>query len=96
MAKVKSFISSLFSTETLGPPRGPAKVQWNKNSLELSWYRPFGAVSSNDLEYLVEIEQNGYWTTFGVCAESKVNYGTDTFRIDTTGIYQVSLIGSIL
>ena len=69
MAKVKFFISSFFA-ETPGPARGPALVQWNKTSLELCWRPPKS--KSNDLEYLVEIEQNGYWSTLGVTQEPQI------------------------
>ena len=71
MAKVKFFISSFFASETLGPPRGPALVQWNKTSLELCW-RPPKQVPNNEFEYLVEILQNDHWTTLGITKEPQI------------------------
>ena len=71
MAKVTFFISSFFASETLGPPRGPALVQWNKTSLELCW-RPPKQMPNNDFEYLVEILQNDHWTTLGITKEPQI------------------------
>jgi len=59
--------------DTLGPPRGPAIVKWVKNYLELSWQPPSEVTITNDLQYIIEVEQNhGNWSTLGVSHEPRL------------------------
>ena len=67
------FYISSCSIDTLGPPRGPAIVKWVKNSLELSWQPPSEVTITNDLQYIIEVEQNyGNWSTLGVSHEPRL------------------------
>ena len=67
------YISSCF-IDTLGPPRGPAIVKWVKNALELSWKPPLEVMNTNDLQYIIKVEQfNGNWSTLGVTREPKMS-----------------------
>ena len=67
------YISSSF-IDTLESPRGPAIVKWVKNSLELSWQPPPEVMSTNDLQYIIDIEQDhGNWSTFGVTREPRMS-----------------------
>ena len=64
-------ITSFFS-DTLGPPQGPVSVHWVKNKLELSWLPPKDIKNTSDLEYIVDLEQNGQWITMGLSKEPKI------------------------
>ena len=73
MPLTRFFCYSFGSIENLGPPRGPAQVTWVKNTPELSWLPPRDVRISNDFQYVVEVEQNGHWTTIGVTKEEKIS-----------------------
>jgi hypothetical protein len=71
MATKFFYISSL-TIDNLSPPRDPAKVQWVRNDLELSWQPPQESVNTNDLEYIVEVEQNQGWSTLGITSVPRI------------------------
>ena len=67
------YISSSF-LDTLESPRGPAIVKWLKNSLELSWQPPSDIMITNDLQYIIDVEQHhGNWSTLGVTREPRMS-----------------------
>merc|ERR1712001_602872 len=64
------------------PPEIPVNVEWIKDHFELSWKPPKNLISTNDLEYLVEMEYKpGSWKTLGKSRESRVSvYDYDFYQ----------------
>lgn len=65
-------LKNFFSESTLvGTPQGPALIKWLKNSVQLSWQPPQKV--TNDLEYIIEEDLNGFLTTLGVTRVPSLN-----------------------